>query len=146
MITVTNDCLQELIQYCKEHLPNEACGIVVGKIENEHIMISGFKGIRNNAARPNERFMFDPGEWTSVLFQTSQTNEQILGIFHSHPTTAALPSTEDLQTLWYELPTYWIISFETGSVPQIGVFNFTHSQSIVDRSLHVHPLSWHVKQ
>jgi proteasome lid subunit RPN8/RPN11 len=62
----------------------------------------------------------EPRELTAALAQTPQ--ERLLGVFHSHPHSAPEPSLIDLQTSWYTLPSYWIVSLQNFANPSLRVY------------------------
>ncbi len=76
-------------------LPMEACGVVLGEAAAGGIRISRFQPIRNVAPDPLHHFLLDDAEWIRCVFN----EPQLIGLFHSHPRTAPVPSTEDLRNL-----------------------------------------------
>jgi proteasome lid subunit RPN8/RPN11 len=110
LIHMSGSFYAELIQYCRSKLPNEACGFIIGyKHINTYQALSLFT-ITNVSHDPAMHFAMKPNEALSV-FQDKSLFSQLIGIFHSHPSSNAEPSQEDLQTLWHAIPTHWIVSF-----------------------------------
>lgn len=114
MVKITDLLLNQLIEYCRLQLPNEACGVLFGSNLHDSIVVHSYKTIANIAALTHKQFQFDPQQFLNVLY--SGQAAAWIGIFHSHPASAASPSYLDLHHSW-NLPIYMIISFETPDNP-----------------------------
>ncbi|WP_258042580.1 Mov34/MPN/PAD-1 family protein [Paenibacillus sp. UNC499MF] len=110
----------------------EACGFVYGKIRKQTAYVSSFAWVANVSEHPTRSFRMSPsdimihlGGGTTGNDRRAEASEDpvLLGLFHSHPRTPALPSHEDVSAfrLWPELPSFWIVSLER-SVPQTAVY------------------------
>jgi [CysO sulfur-carrier protein]-S-L-cysteine hydrolase len=107
--TISPQIRQQLNDYCISQLPKEACGLLMGStaITNSEYnwTITGWAPITNAAADPYRYFEFDPVEWVHAMIQAEQKRSSaIIGVFHSHPTSAAIPSSEDLSAAY---PSNW---------------------------------------
>jgi proteasome lid subunit RPN8/RPN11 len=121
-----------LLEYSLRKLPEEACGFIVGTVQNNILTASTFVPITNIAHNLNESFVMDPIEvMHSLNSQTKQS--QIVGIFHTHPSAEALLSQEDLQTLWHTLPSHWILSLLQPEAPKLRIYKLKKN----------HPVSYH---
>jgi proteasome lid subunit RPN8/RPN11 len=69
-------------------LPNEACGLLVQF--KDHV---GMVPITNAHAEPWHAYTFDPHEQVREWFRH---NVNIVGVYHTHPTTGAYPSGSDV--------------------------------------------------
>ena len=112
MIHISQKLMDEVIDYCKNALPEEACGVLYGNERKNcgKIEICEFVGVTNIASDPEQDFLMNPEEWIPLLFESEHLDRQLVGIFHSHPGSTAVPSHQDLTTLWKNIPSYWIIS------------------------------------
>ena len=54
----------------------------------------------NQSTRPQRRFEIDPQVLASTLASVRDGQERVLGVYHSHPRGAALPSWEDARGAW----------------------------------------------
>jgi proteasome lid subunit RPN8/RPN11 len=114
----------ELIAYCREKWPHEACGFIYGSIGNI-IRAASFTGVSNVSAHPERHFKMDPKETAAVLLGKMKGNQsELIGIFHSHPNSPPVPSAEDCATLWYTLPSYWIVSLSKPDIPELQVYEW----------------------
>lgn len=122
IVTMEAGLRMRLIDYCRRLYPAEACGFVIGDVDavSGCMTASDFVPVRNVAAVPEQQFVMDPAELVVRLAETP--SPRLLGIFHSHPRSPAVPSEADLQTEWHTLPSYWIVSLQHAGNPSIGVF------------------------
>ena len=129
-IQIPRAVYEDLIHFCKEGFPSEVCGILIGKhnLDNETDttirMITEFHPLVNLATDTHRKFLIDPEEWTNSWYTCQQQGNSIIGLFHSHPHTPAIPSKYDLETLWHTLPSHWIVSFIDRNHPVIQVYRF----------------------
>ena len=76
--------------------PYEACGLFSGIYsQSDPIVITGYTKSANLAPNPRTAFIIDPVTHIQLQKNTRATNETIIGIYHSHPDTAAIPSLHD---------------------------------------------------
>jgi proteasome lid subunit RPN8/RPN11 len=113
----------ELTRYCRSKLPEEACGFINGCPIEDGFLATQFLPVTNNALNPQEHFTMNPPEIVPILYKKEPSLQQIIGIFHSHPSTEAVISQEDGFTQRHTLPTYWIFSYQHPSAPVLQIFN-----------------------
>jgi proteasome lid subunit RPN8/RPN11 len=70
----------------------------------------------------------DPHAQIAAMSAMHQCGETMLGIYHSHPTTPALPSPRDLAEAAYPGVAYVIISLCEPTAPQIAAFVFARGR------------------
>ncbi|AMA73263.1 MULTISPECIES: M67 family metallopeptidase [Aneurinibacillus] len=115
---------EEMIAYCKQKLPNEACGLISGPIGAE-IGLTLWK-LSNEAKKP-DRFLLSKPAVAEVLEKMKQQGEQLTGIFHSHPTTEAYPSVTDIAYNPYPEVAYIIVSLAAPS-PVVRCFTMKNNE------------------
>ena len=115
--------LQSQIAAIKQHAeqvyPEECCGLMVGTIDASNQ--TPIKSVLELAALGNEwtpelaepddrqhatkrrRYWIDPKDMLRVQKQAREANLDIIGVYHSHPDAAAVPSECDRAMAW---PTY----------------------------------------
>lgn len=116
MIKIPKNIYQEMILYANSKLPNESCGILAG-LDN---CIKKIYKMRNIEESP-EKYLMDPQEQIKVMKDIRQNNLKMIAIFHSHPSTPARPSKEDIDMAFYEDVYYIIISFMK-DIPEVKAF------------------------
>jgi proteasome lid subunit RPN8/RPN11 len=84
--------LQRIVEHCLEEAPLEACGILTGRNgEVRHAYAT------ENARRSPVFYEVDPAQQEAVLRAMEARGEELVGIYHSHPTTPAQPSANDIR-------------------------------------------------
>lgn len=116
--------LNEVIGYCKSMAPQEACGAFLGVCDRDAgiVYMKEYVPVANVCAQPEHRFQMDMSEWIRLNYAAAKINRELVGICHSHLETPAIPSREDLQTLWYTVPSYWIVSLHNSDQPDVKVY------------------------
>lgn len=117
MIAVHSHIIQEIIKYAQSKLPIESCGYLAGK----DACISKWYGLTNIDNSP-EHFSFDPKEQFETVKDARSLGLQLLANFHSHPSTPARPSDEDIRLAYDSNILYFIISFASKE-PDIKAFS-----------------------
>lgn len=115
---------EAMIEHCKESLPNEGCGLLSGK---------GMTGdslwkLQNEAHHPN-RFHMSVAAIEQSVQQMASKGETLTGIFHSHPSTPAIPSSHDIANNPYTDVVYLIVSFYKGEI-DVGCFIMEDQQAV----------------
>lgn len=92
-------------------LPHEACGLLIGRMETNGLLVTRAVPCPNQAPveERHHRFVIDPRAVLNVRRTLRGTLESIVGFYHSHPDGRAVPSALDLEhiRLWPE--TVWVI-------------------------------------
>ncbi|MCC2683133.1 MAG: prokaryotic protein [Paenibacillaceae bacterium] len=138
-IEITDNIYSDIVGHCRREWPKEACGALFGETVNETTMrITGSLALANVARDPHHHFQIDPREWISLLSRIGaldihRTDDssgnrtdhpKLAGIYHSHPETPGVPSSEDLDTAWRQLPCFLIVSLQNPYDPSIRAFGF----------------------
>lgn len=126
---MTHSAYEQLIRICRNAKPIEACGIVASAYhsafdedtEGEAIpIVDTIIPITNTHIDPTHSFSFDPAEWTAIYYDMQKNRQKLVGLFHSHPRTAAVPSPSDSEGF---LPSselsYWIVSLQNSEAPHV---------------------------
>ena len=114
-----------VVEHCRRELPNEACGILggrEGRIESVHPVTS--------ASPSPSRFAMDPAAQFRALDEISRFGREVVGIYHSHPSAPAAPSSVDLAAAcWpgttepnYPGAAQVIVSLQEGAAPVVKAF------------------------
>lgn len=113
---------KEMINHCKKLLPYEACGLLSGKDGTAKTV-----WMMDNVIHSPVAFEMDPEQIRNVLQRMSEKGEELVGIYHSHPTAPAIPSEQDILYAYDSHIAYLIVSFYTG-IPTINGFCIQHHQ------------------
>jgi [CysO sulfur-carrier protein]-S-L-cysteine hydrolase len=96
----------------------EVCGLIGSK---NGLPIHCYP-IKNTAEHPQKHFLLDAGQQISAMTKMRELGENIFAIYHSHPTSSALPSTNDLELAAYPDVLYLIISLNTKGILEMRGF------------------------
>jgi proteasome lid subunit RPN8/RPN11 len=91
-LTISQFLLRSILEHCLEERPNEACGILTGR---EGRVLNAYA--TDSARRSPIYYEIDAEQQEQVLSQMALRGEQLVGIYHSHPTAAAEPSHIDIR-------------------------------------------------
>lgn len=109
MIKLNKSQFKEIYDYAVKELPNEACGLLAGEEDGEDIIITKVYLLTNLDKSP-EHFSMDPKEQFEVIKDIRKNNWQLIGNFHSHPSTPSRPSEEDKRLAFDPNSSYFILS------------------------------------
>ena len=109
MISFPRDLLARLGRLVEAAYPNEACGLLIGRLEAGRVArVSRLEASPNLAPEPRHRFEIDLRLWFDLKRQLQGGGEAIVGLYHSHPDGLARPSTTDFERAW-EPQLIWVI-------------------------------------
>jgi proteasome lid subunit RPN8/RPN11 len=100
----------------------EVCGLVGGRAGAP----VRFYPVDNRAADRTTRFLMDPEQQIEAMRGMREAGLDLVGIFHSHPDTAAEPSSVDLEMAAYPGVIYFIASMQD-PVPQLRAYLYDGS-------------------
>ena len=121
MIHIYKSHYDEIIDYSLAQLPNEACGLLAGRVENEEKRVEKVYFLRNIDESP-EHFSMDPKEQFAAVKDMRANGWVLLGNFHSHPATPARPSQEDIRLAFDPAKSYMILSLAEKQNPVLKSF------------------------
>ncbi len=101
--------LEAMAQHAQREAPLECCGILAGR----NGVIDRLFEARNLLASPT-RFSVDPHDLFRFFRWLRGSDREFLGVYHSHPASAAVPSQRDREEFYYRDVTYWIVSLAQG--------------------------------
>ena len=104
MLKINKSDLQVIVEHCLAGYPNEACGMLGGRngsVEKVYPM--------KNAKPGPDYYEMDPEEQFRVMKDIRDSGLEMIGLFHSHPTGKAYPSSVDVEQAYWpgtHLPNY----------------------------------------
>jgi proteasome lid subunit RPN8/RPN11 len=123
MIRIDQNQLEEIRAHGVRDYPYECCGLLLGrfgpdgKSVNETYPISN---AREESAKRN-RFLITPQELIRGERYARAEDLEIVGFYHSHPDSPAVPSHYDLEHAW---PTYSYIIVSTRANEATDLFSW----------------------
>ena len=112
-----------IVAHARAALPNEACGLIAGNMVNDTKTIDKIYLLSNVDNSP-EHFSIDPKEQLAAVKDMRANGISPLGNFHSHPSTPARPSDEDIR-LSYDVKASYLILSLAEEKPVLRAFGVT---------------------
>lgn len=109
MIVLTKQQYEDITGHSMKAVPNEACGLLGGKVEEDKKIIEKVYLLDNLDNSP-EHFSMDPKEQFAAVKNMRANGWVLLGNFHSHPASPARPSAEDKRLAFDPEASYLILS------------------------------------
>ncbi len=122
MIYLTEQQVRMLIKHSKRELPDEACGILVGRCVGKGEKKAETLYQMTNTDKSSRTFFMNPKEQLKVMKEIRNLGLQMVGIYHSHPETEAYPSIRDVEFAYYPGVSYIIVSLKDEDNPSIRSF------------------------
>jgi proteasome lid subunit RPN8/RPN11 len=101
--------LSTIRAHAQRELPNESCGLLIGAgdVIDEAVPV-------RNVLESSSRYQIDPRDHIATNRRLRGTARAVVGAYHSHPRTHAVPSPRDLAEAHYPEFVWLIASLETG--------------------------------
>ena len=99
----------EIVEYAREHLPEEACGLIAGS-DDENGRIVKKVYFLTNVDHAEDHFTMDPKEQLEAVKDMRANGYKPLGNWHSHPESPSRPSEEDIRLSYDKNASYFILS------------------------------------
>lgn len=122
MLIIPNDIQSSLIFHAREGLPEEVCGYLTG---TDGVVLKQYR--LTNIDHSAEHFSFDPAEQFQVMREARKEGHSILAVYHSHPSTPARPSEEDIRLAFDPNISYLIISM-AAEIPDVKSFKIKNGE------------------
>ena len=90
-IAIPASALQEMLAHAREEAPRECCGLLVGRGEAVARIIRA-----RNADVKATRYLIDPADHFAAIRSARADGLEVIGAYHSHPSSAPVPSTTDI--------------------------------------------------
>jgi proteasome lid subunit RPN8/RPN11 len=87
--------------WSRDAYPHEACGVLVGERAGDDVHVRRVVRGRNlEERRPETRFELDPVTLVTAAAEARARDQDVVGIWHSHPGGPACLSAEDRRGVW----------------------------------------------
>ena len=129
MIQLSKADYEKIIVHAKEHLPEEACGLIAGTKEGDVKKIEKVY-LLTNIDHTNEHFSMDPKQQLAAVKDMRANGYTPLGNWHSHPESPARPSEEDKRLAYDPTVNYLILSLMNPEEPVIKAFDIDKDRNV----------------
>jgi proteasome lid subunit RPN8/RPN11 len=126
-LTVPRAIYEEMIAQARSELPNECCGLLAGRrqesddggqesevVKEAPSMIVERRYAMVNAALSPTEYLSDPRSMFDAVRDMRRHEIEIVAVYHSHPTSAPVPSLTDLERNYSPDVMNLIISLKDG--------------------------------
>ena len=115
-----------IVAYAKEHLPEEACGLVAGTENDGKIEVKKIYYLENKD-HATDHFILDPKDQMEAIKDMRKEGLKPLGNWHSHPESPSRPSVEDIKLAYDSKASYMILSLMAEN-PVLNSFHIEDGQ------------------
>ena len=89
-VDLPREVSEVILEHARGCLPDECCGLLLGR----DLRVTHAWPARNEAASPT-RYRVDPRDYLAAMRFGRARGLDVVGAYHSHPTSTALPSRTD---------------------------------------------------
>ncbi len=92
MLTLNSTHRDAIIATCIRALPNEGCGLLLGSADGVVVNVLASANVADSA----KIYEIDPGVLLRAYRRADEVGIEVIGVFHSHTHSEALPSPTDI--------------------------------------------------
>jgi [CysO sulfur-carrier protein]-S-L-cysteine hydrolase len=123
MLKIPKDVHVQMIAHAKKCYPQEACGFVAGIGDNAKKFI-----IIENTEHSSVSYAMDSKQQMKAFKLMDENKWNMLGIFHSHVASPAVPSQKDKLLAFYPEVSYLIVSLSDMENPDLKSFKIVEGK------------------
>ncbi|MGQ9571610.1 MAG: M67 family metallopeptidase [Dehalococcoidia bacterium] len=123
MLSIDKRYIDEMIAHARQEAPLECCGVLGG---TDGRVLKLYRAA--NAERSRYRYNIDSQDLFRIHRQCEENGWDFLGLYHSHPDSAAYPSPTDVQQAFWPDSLYFIVSLSRPDSPEVRAFRIQHGQ------------------
>lgn len=114
VLFLTKHILDEMLHQAQSALPHECCGWLAGRKTQDSWHVTHHFPMRNIAEIPERQYLADSQDLFTAHKALRKENLDHLVIYHSHPTSPAIPSATDLAVNYWPDVFHLIITLQDG--------------------------------
>ncbi|MDX2239603.1 MAG: M67 family metallopeptidase [Leptolyngbyaceae cyanobacterium bins.302] len=150
-LTLNADHLQAMRSHAEAAYPNECCGLMLGRMHEDDKDVVEVQAMDNgwnsNAAQAlgdtaalgrAKRYWINPQDLLTVMRTARNRGLDVIGVYHSHPDHAALPSECDRRLAWQQY-SYIILSVQSGTVQDVQNWQLDEHHQFQPEAIVLHP-------
>ena len=123
MVLILETVVATISAQALQEAPNECCGLLIGTRD----LIDEAAPTRNLLAHPS-RYQIDPEEHIAINRRLRGTSRSVVGAYHSHPRSEAIPSPRDLIEAHYPEFVWLIVSLD-GKEPDFRAYRIVDGKA-----------------
>lgn len=125
-IQLPRQIVNKILAHAQSKSEREVCGLISRDKNNKMKLFA----ITNTATDSSHFFEMDPGETIQTMKTMRDEQSELFAIYHSHPSTPAIPSKTDIEKAGYPDAIYLIISLNTKGVLELKGYKIQHDSVI----------------
>ena len=106
-LVLTDSQRDILSKQARGQVPNESCALLFGKTENDKLVVKELF-LTDNAEKSPVNFTISNEQLIAGYHKAEEKNLEVVGIFHSHPSSEPYPSSTDKKFMKIN-PVIWVI-------------------------------------
>lgn len=88
---IARQVIDYILAHAREDAPKECCGLLIGGRDLVE------RNVRTrNRETGNTRYLIDPDDHFAAIHSARVDNKRVIGAYHSHPASPAIPSESDI--------------------------------------------------
>ena len=115
---------EQMVAHCQRQYPKEACGFLVANAGGTVDMVYPMQNVEDSPIS----YAMDPQEQLQVEKRMRQQGQRLIGIYHSHTASAAVPSSVDVRLAISPDISYIIISLTDHATPVVQSYRIEGEQ------------------
>lgn len=123
---------EQVLNQARAEYPDECCGLLAGIVRQGQGIVAAVYPLVNAQASPTE-FVSDPRSMLQAIKAMRASRMDILAVYHSHPSSAPVPSARDLAWNYSEQVITMIVGLAQDQ-PEVRCWWLTASE--------YHPAEW----
>lgn len=100
MLRISARELARVSAHCAAAFPEEACGLLLGRIVGDVTEAMRARPCANVAAERSRAFAIAPQEFLDATAEAERAGEEVVGVYHAHPNGDARPTETDRAAAW----------------------------------------------
>ncbi|NOX97206.1 MAG: M67 family metallopeptidase [Nitrospirae bacterium] len=121
---IKQSCFSEMVEHCQQEHPHEACGILAGKDD----LVTKVYKMANTSETPEICYSIDTKVLIKLNKEMRNSGLEMLGIYHSHGSSAPYPSVRDVKDAHYPEASYVIVSLTNCCKPEVAAFKIVEGK------------------
>ena len=117
-LTIRLKDLQHILDEARLGYPDEVCGLVGGR-NGTNRAVERIIPIHNVSPTPHTAFEMERQAMVKAIIGLEQTRQEVVAIYHSHPTSAAEPSEHDIALATWPDTVYLIVGLSDPQMPDV---------------------------
>ena len=117
MITIVQRVLDDVKAHARQEAPRECCGVLIGRGQ---AILESARAL--NLSDGTSRFLIDPRDHIRAMRDARTRQMDVIGFYHSHPRSPAVPSETDVAESGYAGAMHLIVGVAADDAPQARLF------------------------